>query len=100
MAQDTLEGLCPSTGLGMPWTPPGEAGGGVWGEGHLGVSAEFAAPVPDKRKTTSTSTSKTPERILKSFNMLTGLSDHSVIMVKKINKRLWSLAATETNGIP
>ncbi|MED6292433.1 hypothetical protein CHARACLAT_000189 [Characodon lateralis] len=35
----------------MPWAPPGGAGGGVWGEGHLGVSAESAArpdPVLDK----------------------------------------------------
>ncbi|MEQ2225288.1 hypothetical protein ILYODFUR_015971, partial [Ilyodon furcidens] len=59
-AQDTLVGLCLSAGLGTPWAPPGGAGGGVWGEGRLGVSAEFAAPPPAtrsriKRKTTSTS---------------------------------------------
>ncbi|MED6270083.1 hypothetical protein CHARACLAT_006271 [Characodon lateralis] len=41
-AQDTLEGLCLSAGLGTPWAPPGGAGGGVWGEGRLGVSAESA----------------------------------------------------------
>ncbi|MED6244602.1 hypothetical protein ATANTOWER_017993 [Ataeniobius toweri] len=46
-AQDTLEGLCLSAGLGTPWAPPGGAGGGVWGEGRLGVSAESAAPRPD-----------------------------------------------------
>ncbi|MED6270569.1 hypothetical protein CHARACLAT_011704, partial [Characodon lateralis] len=27
----------------MPWAPPGGAGGGVWGEGRLGVSTESAA---------------------------------------------------------
>ncbi|MEQ2296538.1 Tetratricopeptide repeat protein 30A [Ameca splendens] len=43
-AQDTLEGLCLSAGLGTPWAPPGGDGGGVWGEGRLGVSAESAAP--------------------------------------------------------
>ncbi|MEQ2196190.1 hypothetical protein XENOCAPTIV_025991 [Xenoophorus captivus] len=43
-AQDALEGLCLSAGLGAPWAPPGGAGGGVLGEGHLGVSAECAAP--------------------------------------------------------
>ncbi|MEQ2297456.1 hypothetical protein AMECASPLE_034816, partial [Ameca splendens] len=41
--QETLEGLCPSAGLGTPWAPPGGAGGGVWVEGHLGVSIESAA---------------------------------------------------------
>ncbi|MEQ2159325.1 hypothetical protein GOODEAATRI_021659 [Goodea atripinnis] len=59
-AQDTLEGLCLSAGLGTPWTPPRRTGGGgVWGEGCLGVSAESAAPATRfriKRKTTSTST--------------------------------------------
>ncbi|MEQ2300058.1 hypothetical protein AMECASPLE_021440 [Ameca splendens] len=58
MAQDTLEGLCLLAGLGMPWAPPRGAGGGVWGEGRLGVSAESAAPATRfriKRKTTSTS---------------------------------------------
>ncbi|MEQ2292173.1 hypothetical protein AMECASPLE_020365 [Ameca splendens] len=41
----------------MPWAPPGGAGGGVWGEGRLGVSAESAAPATRsrmKRKLTST----------------------------------------------
>ncbi|MEQ2301471.1 hypothetical protein AMECASPLE_036398, partial [Ameca splendens] len=54
-AQDTLEGLCLSAGLGTPWAPPGGAGGGVWGEGPLAVSAESAAPANRsriKRKTT------------------------------------------------
>ncbi|MEQ2302382.1 G protein-activated inward rectifier potassium channel 1 [Ameca splendens] len=48
-AQDTLEGLCLSAGLGTPWAPPGGAGGGVWGEGRLGVSAESAAPATRSR---------------------------------------------------
>ncbi|MEQ2223050.1 hypothetical protein ILYODFUR_032773, partial [Ilyodon furcidens] len=43
MAQDTLEGLCLSGGLGTPWAPPQGAGGGVWGVGSLGVSSESAA---------------------------------------------------------
>ncbi|MEQ2281307.1 hypothetical protein AMECASPLE_028943 [Ameca splendens] len=57
MAQDTLEGLCLSVGLGTPWALPGGAGGDVWGQGRLGVSAESAAPATRsriKRKTTST----------------------------------------------
>ena len=33
-----------SAGLGMPWDPPGRAGGGVQGEGSLGVPAQTAAP--------------------------------------------------------
>ncbi|MED6264469.1 hypothetical protein CHARACLAT_015285, partial [Characodon lateralis] len=51
-----LEGLCLSAGLGTPWAPPGGAGGGVWGDGRLGVSAESVAPATRswiKRKTTS-----------------------------------------------
>ena len=40
--QDTLE--CHSAGLGTPWDPPGGAGGGVQGEGSLGVIAQTAAP--------------------------------------------------------
>ncbi|MED6289257.1 hypothetical protein CHARACLAT_000942 [Characodon lateralis] len=48
-AQDTLEGPCLSAGLGTPWAPPGGAGGGVWGEGRLGVSAESAAPATRTR---------------------------------------------------
>ncbi|MEQ2235866.1 hypothetical protein ILYODFUR_006588, partial [Ilyodon furcidens] len=48
-AQDTLEGLYLSAGLGTPWAPPGGAGRGVWGEGRLGVSAESAAPVTQSR---------------------------------------------------
>ncbi|MEQ2241298.1 hypothetical protein ILYODFUR_023960 [Ilyodon furcidens] len=58
-AQDTLEGLCLSAGLGTPWTPPGRTGDGVWGEGRLGVSAESVAPATwfrIKRKTTSMNT--------------------------------------------
>ncbi|MEQ2194675.1 hypothetical protein XENOCAPTIV_001329 [Xenoophorus captivus] len=61
-AQDTLERLCLSAGLGTPWAPPRGAGGGVWGEGRLGISAEYAAPATQsriKRKTTSTSTFQT-----------------------------------------
>ncbi|MEQ2304082.1 hypothetical protein AMECASPLE_023407 [Ameca splendens] len=56
-AHDTLEGLCFSAGLRMPWAPPGGDGGGVWGEGRLGISAEAAAPATRsriKRKMTST----------------------------------------------
>ncbi|KAK3542076.1 hypothetical protein QTP86_011949 [Hemibagrus guttatus] len=37
--QDTLERLCLSAGLGTPWGPSGGAGGSVWGEGGLGISA-------------------------------------------------------------
>ncbi|KAI3359832.1 hypothetical protein L3Q82_013828, partial [Scortum barcoo] len=39
------------TGLGTPRGPPGRAGGSVWGEGSLGISAQSAAsrdPVPDQ----------------------------------------------------
>ncbi|MED6275545.1 hypothetical protein CHARACLAT_027590 [Characodon lateralis] len=43
-AQDTLEGLCLSAGLRTPLVRPGGAGGGVWVEGRLGVSAESAGP--------------------------------------------------------
>ncbi|MEQ2295600.1 hypothetical protein AMECASPLE_016073, partial [Ameca splendens] len=52
-AQDTLEGLCLLAGLGTPWAP---LGGGVCGEGRLGISAESAAPTTRsriKRKTAS-----------------------------------------------
>ncbi|MEQ2196852.1 hypothetical protein XENOCAPTIV_015562 [Xenoophorus captivus] len=58
LAQDMLEGLCLSTSLGTPWASPGGAGGGVWGEGSLGVSTQSAAPATRfriKRKTMSTS---------------------------------------------
>ncbi|MEQ2234047.1 hypothetical protein ILYODFUR_027883 [Ilyodon furcidens] len=34
-AQDMLEELCLSAGLGMPWDSPGRAGGSVCGEGRL-----------------------------------------------------------------
>ncbi|MEQ2255380.1 hypothetical protein ILYODFUR_013344 [Ilyodon furcidens] len=44
MAQDTLEGLCLSASLGMHWASPRGAGGGVWGKGSLGISAESAGP--------------------------------------------------------
>ncbi|MEQ2221752.1 hypothetical protein ILYODFUR_018866 [Ilyodon furcidens] len=43
-AQDMLDTLCIPSGIGTPWAPPRRAGGGVWGEGSLGVSAETAAP--------------------------------------------------------
>ncbi|MED6283693.1 hypothetical protein CHARACLAT_011510 [Characodon lateralis] len=43
------EGLCLSTGLGMPWAPPRRAERGVWGEGRLGISAESAAPATRSR---------------------------------------------------
>ncbi|MEQ2224587.1 hypothetical protein ILYODFUR_009054 [Ilyodon furcidens] len=59
-AQGTLEGLCLSAGLGLPWAPPGRAGGGVWGEGRLGVftqPAAFATQYWMKRKTTTTNMS-------------------------------------------
>ncbi|MEQ2222808.1 hypothetical protein ILYODFUR_030290 [Ilyodon furcidens] len=59
MAQDTLEGLCLSAGLGTPWDSPQRAGGGVRGKGRLHVSTESAAPATEfrmKRKTMSTST--------------------------------------------
>ncbi|KAI3352281.1 hypothetical protein L3Q82_005259 [Scortum barcoo] len=49
--QDTLERLCLSAGLGTPRGPPGRAGGSVWGEGSLGISAQTAASatwVPDQ----------------------------------------------------
>lgn len=60
------------------------------------------------RITNSTSTqidlafTNRPERILKSYNMLTGLSDHSLIMVtRKLNKKRFKpLAATEFYRIP
>ncbi|MED6290944.1 hypothetical protein CHARACLAT_018556 [Characodon lateralis] len=47
-----MKGLCLSAGLGTPWAPPGGAGGGVWGEGRLGIStesAESAAPATRSR---------------------------------------------------
>ncbi|KAI3354637.1 hypothetical protein L3Q82_019141, partial [Scortum barcoo] len=47
--QDTLERLCLSAGLGMPRGPPGRAGGSVWGEGSLGISAQTAASVTRSR---------------------------------------------------
>ena len=60
------------------------------------------------KMTNSTSThidlvfSNRPERILKSFNMLTGLSDHNLIVVaRKLNsKRFKPLAASESHTIP
>ena len=33
-----------AAGLGMPWDPPGKAGGSVRGEGSLGVPAQAAVP--------------------------------------------------------
>ncbi|KAI3375158.1 hypothetical protein L3Q82_021682 [Scortum barcoo] len=47
--QDTLERLCLSTGLGTPRGPPGRAGGSVWGEGGLGISAQTAASATRSR---------------------------------------------------
>ncbi|XP_061589443.1 uncharacterized protein LOC133454734 [Cololabis saira] len=47
--QDTLERLCLSAGLGTPRTPPGRAGGSVWGEGSLGIPAEAATPATRER---------------------------------------------------
>ncbi|KAI3362094.1 hypothetical protein L3Q82_012420 [Scortum barcoo] len=38
---ETLESLL--AGLGMPQSPPGRAGGSVWGEGNLGISAHTGA---------------------------------------------------------
>ncbi|MEQ2315050.1 hypothetical protein AMECASPLE_018248, partial [Ameca splendens] len=76
MTQDTLEGLCLLAGLGTPWAPPGGAGGGVWGKGRLGVSAESAesaAPTTQtwiNRKKTSTK-EKTGQ-----FIKLRGENDH------------------------
>lgn len=60
------------------------------------------------RITNSTSTqidltfTNRPERILKSYNMLTGMSDHNLIMVtRKLNKKRFNpLAATELYRIP
>ncbi|KAI3368027.1 hypothetical protein L3Q82_026851 [Scortum barcoo] len=47
--QDTLERLCLSAGLGTPRGPPGRAGGSVWGEGSLGISAQTAASATRSR---------------------------------------------------
>ncbi|KAI3356114.1 hypothetical protein L3Q82_017378 [Scortum barcoo] len=47
--QDTLEKLCLSAGLGTPRGPPGRAGGSVWGEGSLGISAQTAASATRSR---------------------------------------------------
>ncbi|KAK7878083.1 hypothetical protein WMY93_034405, partial [Mugilogobius chulae] len=47
--QDTLEGLCLSTVLGTPRDPPRRAGGGVYGQGSLGVLAQTAAPATRPR---------------------------------------------------
>ncbi|KAI3377238.1 hypothetical protein L3Q82_009150, partial [Scortum barcoo] len=49
MTQDTLERLCLSAGLGTPQGPPGRAGGSVWGEGSLGISAQTAASATRSR---------------------------------------------------
>ncbi|KAI3375876.1 hypothetical protein L3Q82_003763 [Scortum barcoo] len=50
--QDTLERLCLSDWPGNASGSPGRAGGSVWGEGGLGISAQTAAstrdPVPDQ----------------------------------------------------
>ncbi|KAI3372531.1 hypothetical protein L3Q82_023016 [Scortum barcoo] len=47
--QDTLGRLCLSAGLGTPRGPPGRAGGRVWGEGSLGISAQTAASATRSR---------------------------------------------------
>ncbi|XP_054600941.1 replication protein A 32 kDa subunit-A isoform X3 [Nothobranchius furzeri] len=49
-SQDTLEGLCLSTGRGMPWDSPRRAGPISWGEGSLGVclSCYPHDPTPDE----------------------------------------------------
>ncbi|KAK5605660.1 hypothetical protein CRENBAI_008108 [Crenichthys baileyi] len=55
---------------GWPWAPLGGAGGGVWGEGRLAVSAESAAPATRsriKRKTTSTTA------LIRSLHKLPGM---------------------------
>ncbi|MEQ2230860.1 hypothetical protein ILYODFUR_033603, partial [Ilyodon furcidens] len=59
--QDTLEGLCLSAGLGRPWAPPG---GGVWGEGRLGVSAESAAPATRSRIKRKMTTDRSQKNML------------------------------------
>ncbi|KAI3371765.1 hypothetical protein L3Q82_024317 [Scortum barcoo] len=41
--------LCLSAGLGTPRGPPGRAGGSVWGEGSLGISAQTAASATRSR---------------------------------------------------
>lgn len=41
--KETLEGLCPSAGLGALRGSPSTAGGDVWGGGSLRDSAERAA---------------------------------------------------------
>ncbi|KAI3374835.1 hypothetical protein L3Q82_021373 [Scortum barcoo] len=43
--------LCLSAGLGTPRGPPGRAGGSVWGEGSLGISAQTAASATRSRTT-------------------------------------------------
>ncbi|PWA27561.1 hypothetical protein CCH79_00000087 [Gambusia affinis] len=48
--QDTLEGLCFSAGLGMPWDSPGGAGRSGWGEGSLGLPSEAATPTTRPRE--------------------------------------------------
>ncbi|MEQ2230347.1 hypothetical protein ILYODFUR_028316 [Ilyodon furcidens] len=91
-AQDTLEGLCLSAGLGTPWAPPQGAEGGVWGEGRLGVSTESAAPVTRswmKRKTTSTTSMSTS--IMPSALVLiqTGSNMYGKSSVVDIFKLIW-----------
>ncbi|MED6294255.1 hypothetical protein CHARACLAT_019227 [Characodon lateralis] len=52
MAQDTLEGLCLSNGLGKLQASPRGAGEDVWGEGSLLLRLQPCNPLLDKRKMT------------------------------------------------
>ncbi|KAI3360913.1 hypothetical protein L3Q82_013126 [Scortum barcoo] len=47
--QDTLERLCLSAGLGMPWESPWKSWRKCWGEGSLGISAQTAASATRSR---------------------------------------------------
>ncbi|MEQ2299496.1 hypothetical protein AMECASPLE_015728 [Ameca splendens] len=93
--QDTLEGLCLSAGLGTPWALPGGAGGGVWGEGRLGVSAESAAPTTRsriKQKTTTGRDTSAPRTRLNTKDRptdQTGSSDRSVRTVGPADPRIY-----------
>ncbi|KAI3367448.1 hypothetical protein L3Q82_026303 [Scortum barcoo] len=62
--QDTLEKLCLSAGLGTPRGPPGRAGGSVWGEGSLGISAQTAASATRSRTKRMKKKKKEEEDIL------------------------------------
>lgn len=47
---NVLERLCLSAAMGTPWYPPRIAGGGGWGEGGIGASAQTAAPRKDDQE--------------------------------------------------